>query len=101
MSDTPVVLNVVMQAAPGREEELETQLTALVAPTLSEPGCLTYVLHRDREDRSKFMFYEKFASQAALDAHLASGHFQKFATYKEKNGDPAAVTTVTRWTPIS
>ena len=59
------------------------------------------VLHRDPEDPSKFMFYEKFESKAALDAHIASPHFQKFVSYREQHGDPAAVTTVTRWTLIS
>ena len=42
------------------------------------------------------MFYEKFASQAALDLHLASPHFENFQSYLKAN-DPIAAQTVTRW----
>ena len=42
MSETPIVLNVHMQAASGREQDLETQLRSLLAPTRNEAGCLAY-----------------------------------------------------------
>src|ERR1700758_197507 len=97
MSDAHIILNVHMAAVPGREQELENQLHALLAPTRSEPGCLAYELHRDPEDHCQFMFYEKFKSQEALDAHVSSPHFKKFLAYREAKGDPVAATTVTRW----
>ena len=92
-----VVLNVHFQAAPGFEDELAAQLTAMVAPTRSEPGCVTYQLHRDPEDPSKFMFYERFRSQEALDAHGRTPHLQKFRAYREELPDRVSSIVVTKW----
>jgi quinol monooxygenase YgiN len=89
-----------MEAVPGREEDLARELTALLVPTRKEPGCLTYELHRDPEDPVKFMFFEKFKSQAALDEHVNAPHFKNFLAYRAK-GDPVAATTVTRWRAVS
>src|ERR1700741_5411565 len=86
MADTPIILNVHFQATPGHEEKLGAQLHALVAPTHEEPGCLVYELHFDPEDSSKFMFYEKFANQAAVDHHLNTPHFKQFQKLFEGEG---------------
>jgi quinol monooxygenase YgiN len=96
MTETPIVLNVHFQAAPGHEKELGSELHAMVGPTREEPGCLVYELHFDPADPGKFMFYEKFASQAALDLHLASPHLTRFRSYVKAN-NPIAAQTVTRW----
>jgi len=79
MEDDDVILNVHIEAVPGHEESLADQLLALVAPTRKETGCLVYELHRDWQNPGKFMFYERFASQAALDEHLASPYFDSEA----------------------
>jgi quinol monooxygenase YgiN len=100
MADDSIVLNVHMEAVPGREQDLERELSALLGPTRKESGCLAYELHRDPERPGKFMFYEKFKNQAALDQHVNSPHFKKFLDYRERKGDPSAVTTVTRWSVI-
>ena len=96
MTDTPIILNVHFQAAPGHEQEFGKQLRALVAPSHAEPGCLTYELHFDPENPAKFMFYEKFANQAALDSHMATPHLQQFQKYLQAN-NPIASQSVTRW----
>jgi quinol monooxygenase YgiN len=96
MSDGDIILNVHMEAVPGREQDLERELRALLAPTRREPGCVAYELHRDPEDPAKFMFFEKFKSQAALDEHVNAPHFRNFLSYRAKS-DPVAATTVTRW----
>jgi quinol monooxygenase YgiN len=97
MSDGHIVLNVQMEAATGREEDLARELRALVAPTRQEPGCLAYELHFDPDMPGKFMFYEKFVDQAALDAHVGSAHFSKWKQYRAAGPDPVAVSHVTRW----
>ncbi len=95
-----VVLEVHLEAASGREDELEQQLGALLQPTREEPGCLAYELHADPEHPGKFLFYEKFKDQAALDAHLATPHFQKFAAFRNQGNAPVAQVTVTRWSSV-
>jgi quinol monooxygenase YgiN len=84
------------QAAPGYEEELRRQLHAIVDAPRGELGCMVYELHRDPENSAKFMFYEEFASQAALDDHLVTEHFRRFQSYIQANNS-IVVQTVTRW----
>lgn len=101
MSDT-IVLNVHIQAAPGKGAELLRHLAALLAPSRAEPGCVSYLLHSDPEDPGKIMFYEAFRDQAALDKHLAEPHFQAFVKWRESQSpDPMAAVTVTRWKPVA
>ncbi len=95
MADT-IILNVHLEAKDGREADLARELQSLIAPTHEEKGCLSYELHRDPENDKLFMFYEQFADQAALDAHIAAPYFKKFLDYREKD-DPIAQQTVTRW----
>ena len=98
MSDKSVVLNVHFEAAPGHEQELAELLGAMVAPTRAEPGCLAYELHRDPENPAKFMFYERFADQAALDAHTVSPHFERWkAERAAAKPDPVGSVVVTKW----
>ncbi|HEX4227379.1 MAG TPA: putative quinol monooxygenase [Bryobacteraceae bacterium] len=92
-----VILNVHMQAAPGFEAELAEHLSSMVGPTRNEPGCITYQLHRDPEDPSKFMFYERFESQAALDEHGETPHLRRFREYRAKFPERIASTIVTKW----
>ena len=96
MTEAPIVLNVHFLAASGQEKELGSELQALVAPSRAEPGCLAYELHFDPEHPGKFMFYEKFADQAALDFHVSTPYFKKLLSYREQS-DPIAGQTVTRW----
>ena len=100
MNEGPIILNVHIEAVQGREEDLVRELSALVAPTRRETGCLAYELHRNAEDKNKFMFYEKFINQAALDLHIGAPYFRKFLSYREVS-DPIATQVVTRWASLS
>ncbi len=99
MADGNIALNVVFEAHPGREAELGTHLKALVAPTRSEPGCIEYHLNVSEDNPGIYLFYEVFADQASLDAHIAQDYFQAFVKHRESN-DPVANVTVTRWSPL-
>jgi quinol monooxygenase YgiN len=100
MADTPIILSVVIEAAAGRENELASMLSKLVEPTRSEPGCLGYELNTSREKSGTFLFYEKFANQAALDAHVSAPYFQNFLKQREAS-DPVAHQTVMRWAGLA
>ena len=53
-------------------------------------------------DPGKFMFYERFSSQSALDEHLAMPHFKAFLAYRAAaNPDPVASIVVTTWRAIA
>ena len=55
-------------------EELRRILSAMVAPTRAEPGCINYDFHVDAEDPNVFVFYENWKSRADLEAHLKAPH---------------------------
>ena len=55
-------------------EELRGILSAMVAPTRAEPGCVNYDFHVDAEDPNVFVFYENWKSRADLDVHLKAPH---------------------------
>lgn len=63
-----------IHAAPGNEAEVKEILTAFIAPTLQEAGCIRYDLFVDVTDAGKFTFIEEWESQAHLDAHGQSAH---------------------------
>lgn len=60
--------------------ELFSELTEL---TLQEPGCTGYELFQDPDDPSRFLVFETYVNQAAVEAHFAAPYF---AEYGEKIG---------------
>jgi quinol monooxygenase YgiN len=76
MSAKVLTLTVTFQARPGKESELRAALTALLAPTRAEDGCINYDLHTVPDDPSKFLFYENWASNAHHEAHDKTPHIQ-------------------------
>ena len=97
MSSQPIIINAHFQAAAGRENDVGNALQALVAPSRAEPGVLVYELHRDRERPGSFMFYEKFADQAAFDAHMTTPHIQAMQAFVAANATAITTIEATRW----
>jgi quinol monooxygenase YgiN len=69
-----VVLGVRWVARPGNEERVAEILAELVRATASEPGCLQYDAHRDRDEPGTFFLFERYVDEEALRAHEASAH---------------------------
>ena len=53
----------------GQEAEFERIMRAAVPKVREEPGNHAYIFHRSSEEVRRFMFYEVYDDQAALDAH--------------------------------
>lgn len=75
MDNQQITVIAHFQAKSGKEGRLEEELLKMIAPTRAEPGCLNYDLHRAAEP-GRFVFYENWASQAHLDQHVQTPHFQ-------------------------
>lgn len=73
MNDIYVVATV--RAAKASAVPLRAVFDALVEATRQEEGCLSYELFDGEND--SFLFYEHWASKAALDTHSRSEHFLK------------------------
>lgn len=70
-----IIINATLQAAEGKEKELEATLRELVKETATEDGAVEYRLHRFVDAPNKFRFCEKFKDQAAFDFHCQTDHF--------------------------
>jgi len=68
---TPEATRVLafFKAKPGKGDELEKILLALVPLTRSEPGNIAYVLYRSTENPDELLFDEIFASYDAFREH--------------------------------
>lgn len=68
-----------LHAKPGHEDAVRDACLACVAPTRGEAGNDMYVLHRDAQDASLFVFIEHWKSKQALDQHMQTPHFKTLA----------------------
>ena len=71
----PAVVATI-RVKPGQAAEFEKVAQELAAQVnANEPGCLMYVLYRG-ETPDTYVFLERYADQAAVEAHRASAHFK-------------------------
>lgn len=67
---TPLNVVAIMKAAPGKEAQLHTLLKAALPHFQQEPGCQAYALLVDLQDPARFVSYETWDDEAALQAHM-------------------------------
>ena len=67
-----------MQCVSGSEPEIMDASRWFIAATRAEPGCVEFHLHRQLDDPARFVWYENFVAQAAVDAHVASDHVKRW-----------------------
>ena len=74
-----ICLNVLITARAGEEHRIAELFPRLQEASRQEPGCLLYVVHQHVADPRKFLVYEQYKDEAALEAHRNSPHFQELA----------------------
>jgi quinol monooxygenase YgiN len=67
----PLTLVATLTVKPEAVEDFIKTINDLVAPTLSEEGCIDYEFHRSNQDLNEFVLIEHWRSQRDLDAHFA------------------------------
>jgi len=73
-----IALKVDMLVKAGYEEKCKELIHILQENSRKEPGCLLYVGHQSVENPRKFLFYEQYKDQAALDAHRKAPYFKQY-----------------------
>jgi quinol monooxygenase YgiN len=73
-----IVLKVDMLVKAGTEENCREYIRILQEHSRREPGCLMYIGHQSTENPRKFLFYEQYRDEAALQAHRNSAHFKQY-----------------------
>jgi quinol monooxygenase YgiN len=66
----PLNVVAIMKAKPGKEAQLHILLQAALPHFQQEPGCQAYALLTDLEDPTRFVSYESWDDEAALQAHM-------------------------------
>lgn len=74
MSNIKIVALVTVK--PEYTETLVAQFKELVKASRAEEGNISYDLHQEIGKPNRFVFVENWKSQAAIDEHNASAHFQ-------------------------
>ena len=74
-----VTFTVRMRFAGEDRPQLAEILKNLATASRQEPGCVTYIPHFIEDDPDTILIYEQYRDKAALEAHRASPHFQKYA----------------------
>lgn len=72
MSELHVVATI--PALPGSEDVVRAALSTLTEATRQEEGCLSYDLFESASAPGTYVTIERWADQAAMDAHLSSEH---------------------------
>lgn len=67
-------------------------LKDMIAPTRGEKGCIVYDLHEVIGDPYQFVFFEIWESEAALEAHTRTPHFQDLERAQTMMTEPLKVT---------
>ena len=73
-----LVVHLTIQA--GREKEVDEMFRKLQSETRREPGCVTYIVQRSKENSRRYLVYEQYRNEAALEEHRNSPHFKQYAT---------------------
>jgi quinol monooxygenase YgiN len=94
MADVVTVVAVI-RAAAGKGDALAALLREQAAAVRrAEPGCLVYRPHRSVKDPDRFLFYEQYTDDAALDAHRKAPHLAAFRERREREGLTAGAVEV-------
>jgi len=66
----------------------------LIERSRAEEGCISYSLYQDPNDRTKFLFFEEWKNQAAVDFHFSTEHFANLGKMLEEFASQAPIITI-------
>ena len=73
-----LIVAVKQKIKPEHVQDYVNLFDAMRPTVLQEDGCLEYQLYMDRESADEIFIFERWESQAALDAHIETPHVQNF-----------------------
>ena len=72
------VLQVQIAVKPESVDKFMSKLMENAKAARGEPGCRTFDVLVDPQDKTKLMLYEVYADEKAFEAHQATPHFKKY-----------------------
>ena len=68
----------ILDAKPGRYEELKEIITELTRNNRMEPGCVSFIPYESDRFPNRIYLYEIFDDADAFETHLTYSHVQRF-----------------------
>lgn len=78
-----ITKRVTFIAKEGAEDKMKELLSAMVVPSKAEDGCIFYEIFQYEDNRRKFMAYESWRDECALDGHKVSSHYKVYKSSYE------------------
>jgi quinol monooxygenase YgiN len=75
----PFTLLALIRAKSGMEDRTYKELLSLVPQTHMEPGCISYDMHLNVDDPSRFMFYENWRTREIWEKHMEMPYLKRWA----------------------
>jgi quinol monooxygenase YgiN len=75
-ADDALYVIAELVSKPDKADDLRQLLVEFVAGARKEPGCKRYSLLEDRKQAGRFLTFETWTDQAALDAHMKTPALQ-------------------------
>ena len=72
-----VAIVAKIKAKAGSEAALEAAFREMITKVRTEPGTLSYILHKSTQDPTTYFFYETYVDQAAVDFHGKTPHMKE------------------------
>ena len=72
------VLEVKLRIKPEHVESFMAKLSENAKAARTEPGCRTFDVSVDPNDKTSVMLYDVYADEKAFEAHQATPHFKKY-----------------------
>lgn len=69
-----VVVVAILKVKEGKSGEAIEGFKPVIEATHTEPGCISYALHRDNADPDNMVLVERWKSQADLESHFQQPH---------------------------
>jgi (4S)-4-hydroxy-5-phosphonooxypentane-2,3-dione isomerase len=73
-----ICLTVHLLIKSGREQETADMFRSYVRLVVAEPGCVRFDVHQSRKDPRRFLLYELYRDDPALDAHRRTPHYLEY-----------------------
>ncbi len=89
-----IVLSAMITVADGKGDEYVAHFEKLAPLVRTDPGCLTYVLHRMIGNPDRFFAFEQYEDEAAVTYHASTPHF---LAYRQATAHLVTARDVNRW----
>ena len=70
-----MIVRIIMKVLPEKQLEVTQTLLSMVEPAGREPGCLSYAVFCDIEDKNRFSLIEEWETREDMDQHIRSHRF--------------------------